>query len=130
MKITNQATGTIGGGMSGNGVTRADAITFTGGSNTLTMQTGAAITGNIAIDAGTLTFNQSTAQTLSNIVTGAGGVINNSTGTLILSGANTYTGPARRCRPERCNYLVRVRSAPPQVFSRYPAGRSISAVSR
>jgi uncharacterized protein with beta-barrel porin domain len=92
MTITNLGTGTISGGLNGDGVTRANAITFTSGSNTLTLQTGFVITGNIAIDAGTLTFNQSTAQTLSNIMTGAGGVIDHSTGTLTLSGANTYAG--------------------------------------
>lgn len=85
--------GTITGGMGGDGVTRANAITFTGGANTLTLQNGSAITGNIAIDgSGGLTFNQSTAQTLSNVITGNGSVIQNGTGKLTLTGANTYSG--------------------------------------
>ncbi|MPZ32065.1 MAG: autotransporter domain-containing protein [Rhodospirillales bacterium] len=48
--------------------------------------------GNIAIQAGSLTFDQSTDQTLSNVITGAGSVIQNGSGTLTLSGNNTYTG--------------------------------------
>jgi len=85
--------GTITGGMGGDGVTRANAITFSGGANTLTLQNGSAITGNIAIDgSGGLTFNQSTAQTLSNVITGNGSVIQNGIGTLTLTGANTFSG--------------------------------------
>ncbi len=38
--------GTISGGLSGDGVTRADAIQFTGGINTLELQAGSIITGN------------------------------------------------------------------------------------
>jgi len=39
--------GTITGGLSGDGVTRANAITFTGGANTLELQAGSSITGNV-----------------------------------------------------------------------------------
>jgi autotransporter-associated beta strand protein len=39
--------GTITGGLGGNGVTRANAITFTGGINSLTLQAGSTITGNV-----------------------------------------------------------------------------------
>ncbi len=84
--------GTIIGGMSGDGVTQADAIDFTGGTNTLTLTKTSVLTGNIEIDAGTVTFNQSTAVSLGNVITGGGGVIDSGAGTLILSGANTYTG--------------------------------------
>ncbi|OKO85887.1 hypothetical protein AC629_18070 [Bradyrhizobium sp. NAS80.1] len=85
--------GSISGGLSGNGVTRANAITFTGGSNTLTLQNGSSLTGNIAINgAGSITFNQSTAQTLANVIVGNGSIIQNGTGTLTLSGANSYLG--------------------------------------
>ncbi|PJG50252.1 autotransporter domain-containing protein, partial [Bradyrhizobium forestalis] len=39
--------GTITGGLAGDGVTRADAITFTGGTNVLELQAGSTITGNV-----------------------------------------------------------------------------------
>ena len=38
---------TISGGLGGNGVTRADAIDFTGGTNTLTLEAGYSIVGNV-----------------------------------------------------------------------------------
>ncbi len=90
--ITVVSSGSITGGLGGDGVTRANAISFTGGANTLTLQTGASLTGNIAIQAGTLTFLQPTTQTLSTVVTGGGAVIKDGAGTLILTGANDYTG--------------------------------------
>jgi uncharacterized protein with beta-barrel porin domain len=45
MTVTNS--GTITGGMNGDGVTRANAITFTGGTNILQLQAGSTITGNV-----------------------------------------------------------------------------------
>lgn len=88
LSITNS--GTISGG-SGLGGT-ANAIEFTGGTNALTLETGSTLTGNIAIDAGSVMFNQTSAQTLSNAITGAGSVIVGGTGTLTLTGVSTYTG--------------------------------------
>jgi uncharacterized protein with beta-barrel porin domain len=89
--------GSISGGMPGQGLLsfgRADAITFTGGSDTLTLQgTSWSLTGNLAINGGgSLTFDQAIAQTLGNIITGNGSVIQNGAGTLTLTGANTYIG--------------------------------------
>ncbi|WP_407193827.1 autotransporter domain-containing protein [Bradyrhizobium sp. STM 3566] len=89
--------GSISGGMPGQGLVsfgRADAITFTGGSDTLTLQgTSWSLTGNLAINGGgSLTFDQAIAQTLGNIITGNGSVIQNGAGTLTLTGANTYIG--------------------------------------
>ncbi|MDR3450843.1 MAG: autotransporter domain-containing protein [Alphaproteobacteria bacterium] len=90
--VTNNG-GTIAGGLSGDGVTRANAIEFTGGSNTLTMQGSGTITGNIALDTGSsLNLNQTTAQTLSSAITGSGSLTDSGTGTLTLNGANSYTG--------------------------------------
>jgi uncharacterized protein with beta-barrel porin domain len=90
LSITNS--GTIAGGFFADGTTRVDSIIFSSGTNFLTLQTGSTINGNIAIQAGTLTFNQTSAQTLSNVITGAGAVIQNGTGALTLSGTSTYTG--------------------------------------
>ncbi len=53
--ITNS--GTIAGGFASDGVTRAGAITFTGGVNSLTLQAGSTILGNVvAVLGGTDTF--------------------------------------------------------------------------
>ncbi|MCV9936043.1 autotransporter domain-containing protein [Boseaceae bacterium BT-24-1] len=89
--ITNN--GTIEGGLSGDGTTRAAAIHFTGGSNTLRFGNATSgLTGGIIIDTGTLTFDQSSAVTVDNIISGGGSVIKSGVGTLTLTGANTYTG--------------------------------------
>ena len=82
--------GAIAGGLAADGITRANAITFTGGSNTLTLQTGWALIGNIAVT-GSVTFNQSIPVTLSNTITGSGSVIQQGPGTLALTAAN-YSG--------------------------------------
>jgi hypothetical protein len=86
--------GTIAGGMSGgSSPTQADAIDFTGGSNTLTLETGSALNGDIEVGGtGSVSFDQTTAQTLGNVITGTGSVIQDGTGTLTLTGDNTYTG--------------------------------------
>ncbi len=91
--LTIVNSGTISGGLSGGG-TRADAITFTGGTNTLTLAGTGGLTGGIGLTAAgsTVTFNQATDVTLSNVITGAGGIIQNGTGTLTLTGDNTYSG--------------------------------------
>lgn len=84
---------TISGGLSGDGMTRANAIEFTGGNNTLTLRSGSSLTGNVAIDGGgSVTFNQSSDQTLANVITGNGSVIQDGPGTLTLNGENTYAG--------------------------------------
>jgi autotransporter-associated beta strand protein len=84
--------GTISGGFANAGTgARANAITFTGGTNTLTLQTTWALNGNIAVT-GSLTFNQSSAVTLANTIIGAGSIIQDGTGTLTLTGTNTYSG--------------------------------------
>ncbi len=94
--LTINNSGTISGGLAGDNTTRANAITFTGGSNFLNLNpTGAqgTLTGNIDVT-GTLTFNQANAATLgsSNLITGSGAIIQAGTGTLTLNGANTYSG--------------------------------------
>jgi autotransporter-associated beta strand protein len=84
--------GTISGGLAGDGVTRADAIDFTGGANTLTLTGTGGLTGNVAIETGTLTFNQSSSVTLANVITGGGSLVKLGTGTLELTANNTYSG--------------------------------------
>jgi fibronectin-binding autotransporter adhesin len=88
LTITNS--GTITGGSSGGGP-QANAITFTGGANALTLQAGSIISGNIDVT-GSLTFSQPTDATLANVVSGTGSVAKVGTGTLTLTGFNTYSG--------------------------------------
>ena len=83
--------GSIRGGLGGDGITRADAIAFTGGANSLTLQPGSTITGNIDVT-GSLTLAQPVNATLSNVVSGSGSIDKTGAGTLTLSGANTYSG--------------------------------------
>jgi len=47
LALTVSGSGTISGGLAGDGTTRASAITFTGGTNTLQLQAGSSITGNV-----------------------------------------------------------------------------------
>ena len=91
--LTIVDSGSIAGGKANGGTgTQADAITFTGGANTLTLQSGWSISGNIDVVVGSVTFNQSSAVTLANVISGSGSVTQNGAGTLDLTGANTYSG--------------------------------------
>jgi autotransporter-associated beta strand protein len=98
MTIVNQ--GTISGGMSGDGATRADAITFSGGTNALTLSSGGTVgtlTGGIGIS-GSLSIDPggTSSVTLANVIhdgpNGAGSLTVTGNGTLTLTGTNTYTG--------------------------------------
>lgn len=55
LSLTLAGTAVVTGGLSGDGVTRANAITFTGGTNRLEFWSGASVTGNV-VAAGTSTF--------------------------------------------------------------------------
>ena len=93
LTITNS--GTIAGGLSGDGVTLADAITFTGGANTLIFTNATSgLTGDIGVNGGgSLTFDQSGIDTtVDSIITGDGSIIKAGSATIILDGVNTYTG--------------------------------------
>jgi len=85
---------TVSGGLSGDGVTRANAINFTGGTNVINFSgASSGLTGNIAVAGGTLQLNAAVGgTTVNNVITGGGGLIQNSANTLTLGGANTYTG--------------------------------------
>lgn len=81
--------GTISGGLGGDGVTRAAAVAFTGGANSLTLNTGSSMTGAISIGAGAT----------ASVVAGAGGLsVSNAlllggTGTIDTNGNNlAWTG--------------------------------------
>lgn len=94
LTITNN--GMISGGLAGDGVTRANAITFTGGVNSLTSGNATSgLTGNIAIDgSGSLALNQSNGvdTSIDNVITGNGSLHKSGAGAVTLSGVNTYTG--------------------------------------
>ncbi len=84
--------GTISGGLSGDGVSRANAVTFTGGTNAISfLNATSGLTGNIGVE-GTLTFNQNTDAGVSNAITGSGSIEKTGAGTLMLSASNTFSG--------------------------------------
>ena len=107
--------GTISGGLGGDGATRASAVAFTGGSNSLTVNTGSSMLGAIAIESGAsasviagadglsldnalLLGGTGTVDTnghgmgWSGPISGAGDLVKVGAGTLTLSGTNTNTG--------------------------------------
>ncbi|WOK36286.1 autotransporter-associated beta strand repeat-containing protein [Sphingomonas sp. C3-2] len=85
LSVTIGSTGSVAGGSG------ADAIRFTGGANTLSLDNGATLTGNIAVT-GSLDLFQSTDFTLANAITGTGDLTKSGTGTLTLTGSNAYNG--------------------------------------
>lgn len=88
--------GTIAGGLAGDGITRAAAIQFTGGTNTLTFGGATSgLTGGIIVDTGTLTFAQASNIVLGSAISGGGAIIKSGAGDLTLSGTNTYSGATR-----------------------------------
>jgi autotransporter-associated beta strand protein len=98
--LTIISSGTISGGLSGDGSTRADAISFTGGTNSLTLEAGSTITGNVAAfsSADTLALGGSTNASFdpSQIGAGAqyqgfGAVSKTGGGTWTLTGTGTTT---------------------------------------
>ncbi|SCK32968.1 outer membrane autotransporter barrel domain-containing protein [Variovorax sp. HW608] len=112
--ITNSSGGTISGGLGGDGTTRADAVHFTGGTNSLTLG-GGSLVGAVAIDgAATATIraggaNQSASSALilggagtfdtngndmtwSGAISGGAGLTKTGSGALTLGGDNTYSG--------------------------------------
>jgi autotransporter-associated beta strand protein len=102
------ANGTISLSISGTGpiqvnngtLTLSGANTYAGGTTISagTLQVGAGGTsgsigtGNVT-DHGVFVFNRSDGVTFTNVISGSGSLVQNGTGMLTLSGANTYTGP-------------------------------------
>ena len=85
--------GTITGGLAGGGGAQANAVTFTGGANAITFGAAAAgLSGNIDVT-GTLTLDNTVANTtVDSIITGTGSVTKAGSNTITLTGANTYSG--------------------------------------
>ena len=79
------------GGLPGAGTTRANAITFTGGANRLTLGAGGSVSGAIGVT-GSLELAQASAATLGSAITGAGALTKTGGGVLTLSGDNNYAG--------------------------------------
>ena len=113
--ITVDNQGTISGGLSGDGTTQADAIQFTGGVNTLKLETGSVLNGAIDVTTGATATVQANANglslnsavilngagtvdtqtnnlTLSGLISGTSALTKMGSGTLTLSGTNTYLG--------------------------------------
>ena len=99
--ITVVNNGTISGGLSADGIIRANAITFTGGANTLVLQAGSAITGNVVAfsTADTLRLGGTTNATFDASTIGAaaqyrgfGTLEKAGTSTWTLTGANAFSG--------------------------------------
>ncbi len=91
--LTIVTSGTISGGLSGDGLTCAAAIHITGGSNSLSFGNATSgLIGGIVVAGGSLTFAQPTNVTVGNAISGAGQVTKSGVGTLTLTGTNTYSG--------------------------------------
>jgi uncharacterized protein with beta-barrel porin domain len=99
--LTIVNSGAISGGLSGDGSTRADAITLGSGASSLTSNTGASYTGAISVaSGGSLALLQTAGAgatgsfTYSNVFIGAGALIvsTDSGNSVALSGTNTYSG--------------------------------------
>lgn len=93
LDLTMGASGTVTGGLSGDGVTRADAVRFTGGSNSITfLGTTSGLIGDIGNLGDDLTLRTTGSVTVANRITGTGRLLMPGPGTVTLSAANTYSG--------------------------------------
>ncbi len=90
LDVTLGASGSI---IGGNGGT-ANAMTFDGGANTFRFSAAnPGLSGNIAINnTASLTIDQNSNGRINNTITGDGSLIKSGSGTLTLTGMNTYTG--------------------------------------
>ncbi|APR51923.1 hypothetical protein CA223_07225 [Sphingomonas koreensis] len=84
----------VSGGLNGDGVTRALALSL-GGTSRLSLGSGWSLSGDIRIVDGRLNFLQDSDLTLGNAISGGGMLIKSGTGILTLSGTNSYTGGTR-----------------------------------
>lgn len=79
---------TFAGGVSGTGLTLSDGTLIVGDGST-----NGSLAFNSIANQGTLVFQRSDTNTLSAAISGLGGLIQNGTGTLTLSGGNSFLGP-------------------------------------
>ncbi|MEO3385405.1 DUF4214 domain-containing protein [Mesorhizobium sp. CAU 1741] len=84
--------GTVAGGQSPGTNAHASAITFAGGVNHLALKNNWQLDGALEVQAGSLTLGQDEDISLGNSITGSGSVIKEGTGTLTLTGVNSFTG--------------------------------------
>lgn len=84
--------GAVKGGAYANSAMRAYAFEFTAGSNTLTLNTGWSIDGGIHIASGSLTLFNADDATLTSSISGAGNLIKNGAGKLVLTGSLANSG--------------------------------------
>jgi len=85
--------GTIKGGTSGDGTSQANAVTFTGGENTITFKNATdGLDGNIGVTGNVTLDNTVTSTEVDSIITGTGSVTKAGDNTIVLSGNNTYSG--------------------------------------
>ena len=92
--LTLTLAGAVSGGLSGGGA-RADAIDFTGGANTLALQTGGAVIGGVGVTGSLTVTPVATGSTIAGVIrdfAGAGSLTKVGVGVLTLTGADTYTG--------------------------------------
>ncbi|MBW4657016.1 MAG: autotransporter domain-containing protein [Kaiparowitsia implicata GSE-PSE-MK54-09C] len=92
ISITQLAGATLAGGLSGAGI-QALAVKFNGGANAISFGgTTSGLTGDISVAGSMALTPDAGGTTVANIISGTGSVSKEGSGTLTLSGTNTYTG--------------------------------------
>ncbi|MBK1793918.1 autotransporter domain-containing protein [Devosia sp. WQ 349] len=90
--LTVSLNNTVSGGLEADSIRRAYAFEFTGGANTLTLNSGASVVGNIHLASGSLKLSNDSHFTLASGLSGAGSFEKLGVGTLVLTGQSSNTG--------------------------------------